>query len=103
MIECSCRVLTTADFNRAVENKRGEIEAAGSLKKAVGVVYNAAREHQEHGPNKSCTTCLSFVAERIHKAGFYTDETYERRSRFAAGKTGSCGRSCDSCPMACPR
>lgn len=103
MIECSCRVLTTADFNRAVEMKREDIEAAGSLKKAVGVVYNAARAHKEHGPNHSCTTCLSWVAERVQQAGYYTNESYDQRGRFKTGKIGACGRSCDSCPMACPQ
>lgn len=96
MIECSCQVLTTKNFNDAVAAHRPEIEAAGSLKKAVGVVYNAARfEKNTDYPHKACTTCLPSLATRIQEAGFYQDETFPVRSRFEepvrqCGKAGPC-------------
>lgn len=94
MIECSCRVLTTADFKRAVEQNADAIETAGSLPRAVGIAYNAAREDKPHGRTKSCTTCLPSLAERIQEAGFYQDETYEPVDRF---KIKAAGSACAGC------
>ncbi len=104
MIECSCRVLTTADFTRAIAAKKEDIEAAGNIKRAVGIVYNAARETKANagGGLKSCTTCLPSIADHLHQAGLYQEQEYPERSRFQEPKIGKCGRDCNTCPMACP-
>lgn len=95
MIECSCQVLTTRDFNDAIAAHAADIEAAGSIKRAVGVVYNGARERKDHTAHKACTTCLPSLAQRIQEAGFYTNEKFPARKVHASElPPHSCASAC---------
>ncbi len=103
MIECSCQVFTTTDFNNVTTNHADDLVAAGSIKRAVGVAYNTMRkkkdeeaEREKGSPHqKACTTCLPSLAEHIQDAGFYRGETFPPRpSRAPETISHSCPSTC---------
>ena len=94
MIECSCNVISDKQFKAAVAEKREQISRAASLKKAVSIVYHAARmlQEEEKRPHfrKPCRTCFNGVAAHIQEAGHFTDQ-----------RLSPCGRNCNDCSLAC--
>lgn len=91
---CSCNVISDTQFKTAVDAKKEEISATPSIKKAVGIVYHAARTMQEEEKRplfrKPCRSCFNTVASYIQQAGHFPNEGMN-----------PCGRDCGGCSLTC--
>jgi len=69
-IACSCRAISLADFEHAVQAHQPEIVRAASVKKAAAVVFRATHKTCFWGPKtKDCGLCIGHIEALIEQSG----------------------------------